>query len=148
MSGSETMAELRGRLERVDAQILVLAAERIRLGRAVGEAKRRDGLPTVDCAQERAVLERGGRRSEKGSTRGGRGAARSEGESEELWTHDRNVETLRTYGGSGKPERRAVRRCPLSALTLASGHSSAHSWLPSRSPRPCPLARLRPSRAA
>jgi chorismate mutase/prephenate dehydrogenase len=58
MSGPETIAGLREQLERVDAQLVTLAADRIRLGRAVGEAKIRDGLPTVDYGQERAVLER------------------------------------------------------------------------------------------
>jgi len=59
MSELEPVAELRARLERVDTELLRLAAERIRLGRAVGEAKIRLGLPTVDYAQERAVLDRG-----------------------------------------------------------------------------------------
>lgn len=58
MSGPETIAGLREQLERVDAQLVTLAATRIRLGRAVGEAKIRDGLPTVDYGQERTVLER------------------------------------------------------------------------------------------
>lgn len=58
MSGPETIAGLRAQLEHVDAQLVALAAARIRLGRAVGDAKIRDGLPTVDYAQERAVLER------------------------------------------------------------------------------------------
>jgi chorismate mutase/prephenate dehydrogenase len=59
MSASDSIAALRARLERVDAQLLALAAERVRLGRAVGEAKARSGRPTVDYGQERAVLERG-----------------------------------------------------------------------------------------
>jgi chorismate mutase/prephenate dehydrogenase len=58
MSGTEQVAELRQRLGEIDAQLLALAAERIRVGRAVGEAKLRDGLPTVDYTQERVVLER------------------------------------------------------------------------------------------
>jgi chorismate mutase/prephenate dehydrogenase len=58
MSGSEPIGELRQKLGDIDAALLVLAAERIRIGRAVGEAKRRDGLPTVDYTQERVVLER------------------------------------------------------------------------------------------
>jgi chorismate mutase/prephenate dehydrogenase len=61
MEPSESVTELRRRLETIDADLLRLAAERIRLGRAVGEAKARDGLPTVDYAREREVLERGRR---------------------------------------------------------------------------------------
>ncbi|HEX9633073.1 MAG TPA: prephenate dehydrogenase/arogenate dehydrogenase family protein [Gemmatimonadales bacterium] len=64
MSEPETIAGLREQLERVDAQLLTLAATRIRLGRAVGEAKARDGLPTVDYGQERAVLARARRVAE------------------------------------------------------------------------------------
>jgi chorismate mutase/prephenate dehydrogenase len=64
MTGSETIPGLRARLERVDTELVALAAERVRLGRAVGEAKIRGGLPTVDYGQERAVLERGRRVAE------------------------------------------------------------------------------------
>jgi len=53
-----SLAELRRRLETIDADLLALAGERIRVGRAIGAAKRAAGLPTVDYAQERAVLER------------------------------------------------------------------------------------------
>jgi len=58
MTGSEHVADLRRRLGEIDAELLALAAERIRIGRAVGEAKLQDGLPTVDYAQERVVLDR------------------------------------------------------------------------------------------
>ncbi len=58
MTGSDNVADLRRRLGEIDAELLALAAERIRIGRAVGEAKLRDGLPTVDYAQERVVLDR------------------------------------------------------------------------------------------
>jgi len=61
MAESVSVSELRARLEAIDAQLMELAAERIRLGRAVGEAKQREGLPTVDYGQERVVLERGRR---------------------------------------------------------------------------------------
>jgi chorismate mutase/prephenate dehydrogenase len=59
MAEPESVDELRARLAHVDAELLRLAADRVRLGRAVGDAKLRLGLPTVDYAQERAVLERG-----------------------------------------------------------------------------------------
>jgi chorismate mutase/prephenate dehydrogenase len=58
MTGPDPVADLRHRLGEIDAELLALAAERIRLGRAVGDAKLRDGLPTVDYAQERVVLDR------------------------------------------------------------------------------------------
>jgi chorismate mutase / prephenate dehydrogenase len=59
VTGTERVAGLRRRLEELDRQLIALAAERVELARAVGEAKLRDGQPTVDYAQERVVLERG-----------------------------------------------------------------------------------------
>lgn len=59
MHDDESVAELRRRLDLVDTQLLTLAAERVRLGQAIGRRKRLEGLPTVDYARERAVLERG-----------------------------------------------------------------------------------------
>lgn len=56
MTGSE-LETLRARIRAVDAELLTLAAERVRLSRAVGERKRAAGLPTVDYAREREVLE-------------------------------------------------------------------------------------------
>jgi chorismate mutase / prephenate dehydrogenase len=58
MSDPESLADLRRRLEAVDADLLALAVERVRLSRAVGAVKRAAGLPTVDYAQERMVLTR------------------------------------------------------------------------------------------
>jgi chorismate mutase/prephenate dehydrogenase len=58
MTAPNHLTDLRRRLGEIDAALLALAAERIRLGRALGDAKRRDGLPTVDYAQERVVLDR------------------------------------------------------------------------------------------
>lgn len=55
---SPDLAELRSRIDRVDAQLVALAAERIALVRQVAESKHADGLPTVDYAREAAVLAR------------------------------------------------------------------------------------------
>jgi chorismate mutase/prephenate dehydrogenase len=59
MSELESIAAVRERIAAIDRQLLTLAAERVRLGQALGDRKRREGLPTVDYAQERTVLERG-----------------------------------------------------------------------------------------
>jgi len=59
MSDTTSVAELRERLQALDEQLVALAAERIRLGQAIGTSKRREGLPTIDYARERTVLERG-----------------------------------------------------------------------------------------
>lgn len=59
MSDSGNVATMRRQLEIIDRELIALAAERVRVARAVGEAKLRDGLPTVDYAQERVVLDRG-----------------------------------------------------------------------------------------
>lgn len=48
---------LRERIRAVDAELVALAADRVRLARAVGAAKRAAGLPTVDYDREREVLE-------------------------------------------------------------------------------------------
>jgi chorismate mutase/prephenate dehydrogenase len=42
----------------LDLELLTLAAERVALGKDVGDIKRRQGISTVDYAQERAVLDR------------------------------------------------------------------------------------------
>ena len=52
------LQDLRDRIRQVDRQLVTLAAERVDLARQVGEIKRREGLPTIDYAQERTVLER------------------------------------------------------------------------------------------
>jgi chorismate mutase/prephenate dehydrogenase len=49
---------LRARIQKVDVDLIALAAERVAVARLVGEAKRRAGLPTVDFVQERAVYHR------------------------------------------------------------------------------------------
>jgi chorismate mutase/prephenate dehydrogenase len=60
LSGSEANAldHLRERMRRLDLELIANAAERIDLARRIGEAKRKQHFPTVDYAQERAVLER------------------------------------------------------------------------------------------
>jgi chorismate mutase/prephenate dehydrogenase len=54
----DELGDLRERIRRLDREILERAAERVRLARRVGEIKHLGNLPTVDFAQERAVLER------------------------------------------------------------------------------------------
>jgi chorismate mutase/prephenate dehydrogenase len=49
---------LRERIRALDLELVGKAAERLALARKVGEIKRRAGLPVVDYAQERVVLER------------------------------------------------------------------------------------------
>lgn len=61
MAGSETppasLSPLRDRIREIDRELVRLAAERVRTARAIGVHKRDEGLPTVDYAQERRVLE-------------------------------------------------------------------------------------------
>lgn len=58
MTDPEDLDSLRRRIRELDDRLVSLAAERQALVRQVGEEKRRRGLPTVDFAQERQVLER------------------------------------------------------------------------------------------
>src|SRR5262245_32427206 len=55
---NENLEELRDRIRALDAELLARAAERLELARRLGAAKRSLGLPTVDYAQERVVLDR------------------------------------------------------------------------------------------
>ncbi len=55
---TKTLAALREEIELLDAEIVALVAERVRLARAVGEAKRAAGLPTLDHAREASVVRR------------------------------------------------------------------------------------------
>jgi chorismate mutase/prephenate dehydrogenase len=55
---ADRLEDLRERMRRLDLVLIANAAERIELARRIGETKRRQNLPTVDYAQERAVLER------------------------------------------------------------------------------------------
>jgi chorismate mutase/prephenate dehydrogenase len=49
---------LRDRIRRLDESLLEAVAQRIVLARRAGDLKRREGLPIVDYAQEKAVLDR------------------------------------------------------------------------------------------
>lgn len=57
---SEELTRLRGEIERLDRTLIELVAERVRLARRVGAAKRAAGLPTLDPAREAAVVRRAG----------------------------------------------------------------------------------------
>ncbi|HEX4825102.1 MAG TPA: prephenate dehydrogenase/arogenate dehydrogenase family protein [Candidatus Polarisedimenticolaceae bacterium] len=50
--------QARTRIAEIDRELIARAAERLRLGRTIGELKRGLDLPTVDYTQERAVLDR------------------------------------------------------------------------------------------
>lgn len=52
------LSEVRRRIHELDDELVTLVAERVKLGRRVGEIKRSKQLPTVDYAQERRVLDR------------------------------------------------------------------------------------------
>jgi chorismate mutase len=61
MSGAAPPVELdhlRTEIERLDRALLELIAERVRLGLRVAAVKRAAGLPTLDPAQEAAVIRR------------------------------------------------------------------------------------------
>lgn len=53
----ERLDDARRRIETLDAQLVALAAQRVQAAREAGQAKRALGLPTVDFARERHVLE-------------------------------------------------------------------------------------------
>jgi chorismate mutase/prephenate dehydrogenase len=55
---SDDLRRLRDELAGLDQRLLELVAERSRLAVEIGDAKRREGLPTRDYQQEREVLER------------------------------------------------------------------------------------------
>jgi len=54
----ESLKSLRERMRLLDLELVALAAQRVVLAKRVGEIKRRQGISTVDYAQERAVLDR------------------------------------------------------------------------------------------
>jgi chorismate mutase/prephenate dehydrogenase len=56
--GPESLESLREQIRLIDRDLVELAARRVALGKRVGEIKRRQGISTVDYAQERAVLDR------------------------------------------------------------------------------------------
>ena len=55
---TDNLEEARSRIERLDASIIKLAAERVQAAREAGRAKQRLGLPTVDFQREGDVLRR------------------------------------------------------------------------------------------
>lgn len=57
-AASPALIELRDRIEHVDRELIRLIGERVRLARAVGDAKRAAALPTLDPAREAAVVRR------------------------------------------------------------------------------------------
>ena len=59
-SAAHDLQQLRGEIERIDREIVSLVAERVRLAREVGKAKRAADLPTLDPAREAAVVRRAG----------------------------------------------------------------------------------------
>jgi len=54
------LSRLRAEIERIDREIVERVAERVRLAREVGRAKRAAGLPTLDPAREAAVVRSAG----------------------------------------------------------------------------------------
>ncbi|HET7230054.1 MAG TPA: chorismate mutase [Longimicrobium sp.] len=54
------LAELRGRIQQIDRELIGLLAERVRVAREVGAAKRELGIPTLDPAREAAVVRNAG----------------------------------------------------------------------------------------
>lgn len=59
----ENLDDLRERISRIDQELVAMAAQRVALARRAGELKRCRGIPTVDYAQERIVVERARRAS-------------------------------------------------------------------------------------
>jgi len=55
-SAHAELSRLRDEIARIDRSLIQLIAERVRLARAVGAAKRTAGLPTQDPAREAAVI--------------------------------------------------------------------------------------------
>jgi chorismate mutase/prephenate dehydrogenase len=54
------LEDVRAEIERIDRAMIALIAERVRLAREVGVAKRARGLPILDPAREAAVVRRAG----------------------------------------------------------------------------------------
>lgn len=55
---SADLMQLRVAIENIDRELIRLIAERVRLARAIGNAKRAADLPTLDPAREAAVVRR------------------------------------------------------------------------------------------
>lgn len=60
LPADERLRSLRERIEQIDRTVVGLIAERVRLAREVGDAKRALGLPTLDPAREALVVRRAG----------------------------------------------------------------------------------------
>ena len=60
----DPITRARDAIDRVDAAIVSLVAERVRLAEALGAVKRASALPVVDRAQEDEVLRRAADRAE------------------------------------------------------------------------------------
>jgi chorismate mutase/prephenate dehydrogenase len=60
---SNDLSTLRDRIRELDRELVRLAAERVRIAREIGRRKREQGLPTVDWAQERRVLDAASQRA-------------------------------------------------------------------------------------
>lgn len=58
LSTAAEFTRLRAGIERIDRTLIDLIAERVRLARQVGAAKRTAGLPVLDPAREAAVVRR------------------------------------------------------------------------------------------
>lgn len=59
-AGPAALEPLRTQIEALDRELVGLIAERVRLARAAGRAKRAAGLPTLDPSREAAVVRRAG----------------------------------------------------------------------------------------
>lgn len=58
--GARELSRLRDEIERIDRSIVNLIAERVRVARTIGSAKRAAGLPTLDPAREALIIRRSG----------------------------------------------------------------------------------------
>ncbi|UCD44474.1 MAG: chorismate mutase [Candidatus Bathyarchaeota archaeon] len=57
MSYEEKISELRDEINGLNAEIVEKLAQRVMVAKAIGEVKKRHGMPIVDAARERRVLE-------------------------------------------------------------------------------------------
>jgi chorismate mutase len=60
-----SLAELREEIESIDRELVELIARRTYVADTIAEVKRKEGLPTVDEAQEQAVMDRAGENAER-----------------------------------------------------------------------------------
>jgi chorismate mutase len=59
-SAPDEVERCRARIEEIDRALVRMIAERVRVARQAGRAKREAGLPTLDVAREAAVVRRAG----------------------------------------------------------------------------------------